>query len=115
MAESDIKFEGKTREQVKAMAAEGKSAKEIAEALGKTPATIYSHLRNLNATPRKRGRPRKTEEAAEKVVASVKSPPKAATNGHTKVDGSLKQHIESEIAKREHEIEVLRETLTVIG
>jgi transposase len=128
----------KTREQVAKLAAEGKNAKEIAEATGKTLATVYSHLRKINPdAPRKRGRPRKDE--AEKRAAATqakaakatgtkpaparKSTPKATTNGngHANVDLSdLRSEIEgmieakrAEVAAKQAEVARLKEMLAL--
>ncbi len=69
-----------TRGQVEILAKEGKTAKEIADALGKTPATIYNHLRNLGIAPEgKRGRPRKNpDEAPAEAPAAPRARPGAA-------------------------------------
>src|SRR3954454_17493075 len=72
----------RTKDQVKALHAEGKSAKEIAEALGKTPATIYNHLRGLGLGQGKRGRPRKTDaEKAEGSKTPVTPRPRRGSKG----------------------------------
>lgn len=84
----------KTRDQVREMMDEGKSAKEIAAALDKTPATVYVHIRNIkeergDKTPAKRGRPPKAKAEGEaKTEAKSEAKPaasKAKTNGHADV------------------------------
>jgi predicted ArsR family transcriptional regulator len=72
----------KTKDRVAALLKEGHSAKEISEALGKTLATVYVHIRNIekeqgNTTPRKRGRPPKVQADGESKPASRPRPPRA--------------------------------------
>jgi uncharacterized protein YjcR len=70
-----------TREQVEELMNKGMEAKEIAEKTGKTPATVYVHIRNINAErgvkPRGRGRPPKVQTDGESKPATRKAPPKS--------------------------------------
>jgi transposase-like protein len=55
-----------TKAQVAELLDQGMAAKDIAEQLGKTPATVYNHIANIrkdrgDTTPRKRGRPPKNQ------------------------------------------------------
>jgi biotin operon repressor len=61
-----------TREQVAALMDKDKSAAEIAEALGKTKATVYVHIRNIK------------QERGEPVQSKRGRPPKAKTEGDEK-------------------------------
>jgi biotin operon repressor len=76
-----------TRQQVEELVAKGKTAAEIAEALGKTKATIYSHLRNIEEAGGKtnksttRGRPRADAEDA---PAATDEAPKPRPNPRAK-------------------------------
>lgn len=121
-----------TKDQVIALHKDGKSAKEIAEALGKTTATVYNHMRNAGLGTGKRGRPRKSD--AEKAKATeaksdtkaqsegVKTRPrpgskaapaekvtaKASTNGHDEARFPVvRQAIEAQLATARRDVTVL--------
>lgn len=84
MAETETKE--KTVDQVKALAAEGKNAQEIAKALGKTPATVYNHMRNLGLGHGKRGRPKKSDAEKAKTQEAkgeVKTRPRPGSKTET--------------------------------
>lgn len=81
MAETETKE--KTRDQVKALAGEGKNAQEIAEALGKTPATVYNHLRNLGLGHGKRGRPKGSGKTEGESKTEVKTRPRPGSKTET--------------------------------
>ena len=110
----------RTKQQVAELAAQGKSAAEIAETLGKTVATIYSHLRNLKSEGsegekkevKPRGRPRKNPETEVKSQA-----PKAkAANGH-KAEAEfpeLRGQIEKLIEQRKAELAKLESILATL-
>jgi biotin operon repressor len=71
-----------TRQQVEELTAKKKSAKEIAEILGKTTATIYSHLRNIEADggevrKSSRGRPRADAETPQAETPKPRPNPRA--------------------------------------
>lgn len=90
-----------TKDQVAALLDEGKSAAEIAEKLGKTKATVYSHISNIRKDrgdnePRKRGRPPKAKvEGEEKSEGKSESsprqrPPVAGKASEAKADAPAK-------------------------
>lgn len=122
---AEATFKATTKDQVKAMAADGKSAQEIAEALGKTPATIYNHLRNLGVAPKgKRGRPRKSEDGAQPAKAATRkrpspktrtAPQTASRNGHSEVLlPELRDQVKDAIQKRQREITRLEKVLSTL-
>lgn len=119
-----------TKDQVIALHKDGKSAKEIAEALGKTTATVYNHMRNAGLGTGKRGRPRKsdaekakaTETKSETKSEGVKTRPrpgskaapaekvtaKASTNGHDEARFPVvRQAIEAQLATARRDVTVL--------
>lgn len=123
--EEKTPFKAKTKDQVAAMAKEGKSAAEIAEALGKTQATVYSHLRNLGVGPKRgRGRPRKSDaEKAE--TTDAKSETKATrarpgakapadSNGHAPTTGDLRKTVEALIKAKQTELSKLEKVLATL-
>jgi transposase-like protein len=77
-----------TKDQVREMLDADKSVEEIAEALGKTKATIYVHIRNIKAErgekPRGRGRPPKAASPNGEKADSAKSRPAPPKTGSTK-------------------------------
>jgi hypothetical protein len=85
-----------TKEQVAELMDKGLEAKEIAEKLGKTPATIYVHLRNIKLdrgfkVQAKRGRPPKAKVEGETPKTDSKPrarPPTAKANGGEKAAGT---------------------------
>jgi hypothetical protein len=130
-----------TKEQVKELLAKNKSAKEIAEALDKTPATIYNHIANIrkesgDTTPRKRGRPPKVategdapkEEATPaaarprpgkaapvKTEAKQTVTPTAKSNGHdTSRFPVIRAAIEQELSEARSKVVVLEKMLEAV-
>jgi predicted ArsR family transcriptional regulator len=121
----------------------GKSAKEIAEALDKTPATIYSHIANIrkdrgDTEPRKRGRPPKAKTEGESNGKSEGTPrprpavtkasgekpaPKSekasASNGHDALKSAsrfpiIHAAIEQELAEARKKVAVLEKMLETV-
>lgn len=118
---ADTAEKTKTKEQVKAMLADGKSVKEIAEKLNKTPATIYVHQRNLKAesgdkTPARRGRPPKLTQKSDgdsKTAESKVTSPKASTNGNSARFPKIQEAIEAELKDARARVTVLEKMLTL--
>lgn len=128
-----------TRDQVTEMYDADKSVEEIAEALGKTKATIYVHIRNIKAErgekPRGRGRPPKaaSPDGEKDSAKSRPAPPKAGTKAEApakatpakaetpaKSNGSasfaerfprVKDSIEQELAEKRKEVAILERML----
>lgn len=114
----------KTREQVEALHAEGKTPAEIAEALGKSKANIYVHLRNIakdaGEPPRKRGRPPalnkdgETPEKTPKAPSATKAKP--SSNGHDKAKSEarfphIRAAIEEELKEARSKVATLEKML----
>lgn len=126
-----------TKDQVREMLDEDKSVEEIAEALGKTKATIYVHIRNIKSErgekPRGRGRPPKVggdKTEAKGKTDSAKSrpaPPKAGKeapgkteapakdNGHAESFGErfpdVKDAIERQLSQKRKDVALLEKML----
>lgn len=112
-----------TKDQVRELVDKGKSAKEIAETLGKTPATVYVHIRNIKAergdkTPAKRGRPPKLQSQGSESKPEASKPKPASTakdNGH---DASrfpkVRAAVEQELADARRTVTVLEKMLETV-
>lgn len=121
-----------SRQKVEGLHKQGKSAKEIAEALDMSQANVYAHLRKISAeageAPRKRGRPPKvqtengkTETKAESKPATRPAPGKAApkavkaeSNGHKEFAPHLLEALDNDLAearKTVTKLERMREVL----
>jgi transposase-like protein len=127
-----------TKDQVREMLDADKSVEEIAEALGKTKATIYVHIRNIKAErgekPRGRGRPPKAAPAEGNgdsaksrpappkagAGASTKAAPAAKSEAPAKANGAVsfaerfplvKASIEQELAEKRKEVAILERML----
>lgn len=122
-----------TREQVEELYDKGVTeAKDIAEKIDKTPATVYVHLRNIakerGEKPRKRGRPPKVQTEGESTTKPTprKAPPRAgkgkaekaapasdaSSNGHSADEfPQVKTAIEAELSSHRRAVAKLERML----
>jgi predicted transcriptional regulator len=130
-----------TKEQVAQLLDKGMEAKDIAEKLGKTKATIYNHIANIrkdrgDTTPRKRGRPPKAQSESKTApkptgtstrqrppVGDKPKPTPAETPKPTAKDNGHDAHrfpkvraaIEAELADARRNVTVLEKMLEAVA